>query len=119
MNGTPRRLEPHLTFVRPDGKFGAGVTKSRFLTVLVGLLYLSVALVFGVIHHHEHDKPLSDHHDCPACTWHIAAVTDVPLVRPLIFVPVVERPLLLADCAPHSVVSFAFCLSRAPPVNPA
>jgi hypothetical protein len=86
---------------------------------LVGLLYLSVALVFGVVHHHEHDCPVGDHHDCAACAWHINAVADVPLVPSLVFISVIETPLLLLDRTPPSALSFAFSPSRAPPVTPA
>jgi hypothetical protein len=111
--------EPDLTFATADAKFGVSVTKSRVMAVVVGLLYLSVTLVFGIVHHHQHDSSLSDHPDCAACAWHVAGVTDVPLVRPLVFGPVVERPFLPADSTPHSAASFVFYLCRAPPVTPA
>ena len=89
-------------------------------TAMVCLPYLSVALVVGVVHHHEHDSPLGDHHDCAACAWHINAVTDVPLIPRLVFGSVIENPVvLLLDGTPHSAVSFAFCLGRAPPAIPA
>lgn len=108
-----------MTFTTADAKFYVGVIKSRIMAVVVGLLYLSVALVFGVVHHHEHDVPLGDHHDCAACAWHISAVADVPLVPVLVFGSVVENALLLLDRTSHSAVSFAFSPSRAPPVTPA
>jgi len=93
--------------------------RSRLFTTSVFLLYLSVALVFGVVHHHEHDSPLGDHHDCAACQWQIAAVTDVPLTAPLIVTWVIETPWPVFDVVLPSARSFAFSPSRAPPVTPA
>jgi len=93
--------------------------RSRLFTALVCLPYLSVALVFGAVHHHEHDKPLGDHHDCAACQWQIAAVTDVPVTAPLVVSWVIEIPWLVFDVTLPSARSFAFSPSRAPPVTPA
>jgi len=93
--------------------------RSRLFTASVFLLYLSVALVFGVVHHHEHDCPLGDHHDCAACQWQIAAVADVPLTTPLVVSWVIEIPWLVFDVPRPSARSFAFSPSRAPPVTPA
>jgi hypothetical protein len=48
----------------------------RLLTSLVVLLYVSVAVVLGVIHHHEHAD--GGHGDCTACVWQINGTTDAP-----------------------------------------
>ena len=93
--------------------------KHRAITLVVCLLYLSVALVFGVVHHHEHDSPLGDHHDCAACQWQIAAVTDVPCVAPLTFGCVLETPLVFFESKPSQTPTYSFSASRAPPVTPA
>ena len=94
------------------------VMKSRLTTVAVGLLYLSVALVFGVVHHHEHATcPTHEHKDCAACAWQLNAVTDVPNVLPLIFACVLETPLPVFDFTSYSALSFSFSPSRAPPVT--
>jgi len=107
-----------------DNPFGSGQSgrigmRSHLFTALVCLPYLSVALVFGVVHHHEHDSPLGDHHDCAACAWHINAVTDVPLTTPLVVSWVIETPWPVFDVTVFAVSSLAFSLSRAPPVTPA
>lgn len=92
--------------------------KSRVTTVVVGLLYLSVALFLGVVHHHEHATcPAHEHEDCAACAWQLNAVTDVPNVLPLIFACVLETPLQVFDFTSYSAPSFSFSLSRAPPVT--
>ncbi len=78
-----------------------------------------MALVFGVVHHHQHDGPLGDHHDCAACQWQIAAVTDVPCVALLTFGCVLETPLVFFESTPSHTPSYSFSPSRAPPVTPA
>ena len=93
--------------------------KSRVTTSVVCLLYLSVALFFGVVHHH-HDEGQCEHHDdCAACQWQLNAITDVPTVVPLIFGCVLETPLQTFDFTSYSAPSFSFSPSRAPPVTPA
>ena len=90
--------------------------KCRFTTVVVCLLYLSVALFIGEVHHHEHDRcPDGDHDDCAACQWQLNAVTDVPTIVPLIFGCVLKTPLQFFDFVSYSAPSFAFSPSRAPP----
>ena len=101
--------------------------KSRFATVVVGLVYLSMALVFGVVHHHhdddgccDHDScPIDDHKDCAACAWQLNAVTDVPNVVPLIFGCILETPLEVFGFTSYSAPSFSFSQSRAPPATSA
>jgi len=92
--------------------------KSRVTTAVVSLLYLSVALVFGVLHeHHDHDScPADEHKDCAACQWQLNAVTDVPTVVPLIVPCVLETPLQTFDFISYSAPSFSFSPSRAPPL---
>jgi hypothetical protein len=93
--------------------------KARVTTVLVLLLYLSVALVLGVVHHHEHKPGPSHHDDCAACVWQLSATTDVPLT----FVPLFFTPCVRAASAAKSVAIpplFAVATaSRAPPASPA
>jgi|HubBroStandDraft_3_1064219.scaffolds.fasta_scaffold480505_2 hypothetical protein len=90
--------------------------KYRFSTVLVCLLYLSVALVIGQVHHHEHEKcPDGDHDDCAACQWQLNAVTDVPNIVPLIFGCLLETPVQVFDFTSYTAPSFSFSPSRAPP----
>ena len=95
------------------------VTKPRITTVVVGLLYLSMALVFGLVHdHHGHDNcPFHEHKDCAACAWQLNAVTDVPNVLPLIFASVLQTPLEVFDFTSYIAPSFSFSPSRAPPVT--
>lgn len=86
--------------------------------MVVCLLYLSVALFFGVVHHH-HDEGQCEHHDdCAACQWQLNAITDVPAVVPLIFGCILETPLQAFDFTSYSAPSFSFSPSRAPPVTP-
>jgi hypothetical protein len=90
--------------------------KYRFCTVVVGLLYLSVALFVGEVHHHEHERcPVGDHEDCAACQWQLNAVTDVPTTVPLVFGCLQETPLQVYDFISYSAPSFSFSPSRAPP----
>jgi hypothetical protein len=94
----------------------AVVTKSRVTTSVVCLLYLSVALFFGVVHHH-HDEGKCEHHDdCAACAWQLNAITDAPNVVPLIFGCVLETPHQVFEVVSYSAPSFSFSPSRAPPV---
>jgi hypothetical protein len=90
--------------------------KHRFSTVVVCLLYLSMALVIGQIHHHEHEKcPDGDHDDCAACQWQLNAVTDVPTTVPLIFGCLLETPVQIFDFISYTAPLFSFSPSRAPP----
>jgi len=92
--------------------------RRRFTTIVVGLLYLSVALAIGVVHHHEHEHdqcPVGAHDDCSACQWQLNAVTDVPDILPLIFGSLLETPRQVFDFISYSAPSFSFSPSRAPP----
>ena len=90
-----------------------------WLSSVVCATYLSVALFFGVVHHHhDHDGcPVQEHKDCAACAWQLNAVTDVPNVVPLIFGSVLETPPQVFDFTSYSALSFSFSFSRAPPVT--
>ena len=96
----------------------------RLLSSFVTLLYVSVALVFGVIHHHDHhhEHATADGHDdhCAACQWQLTANGVVPVyaVAPVVQL-VVVRPLLIPASAPVSAPFFASTASRAPPVTSA
>jgi len=86
----------------------------RLTTLLLTLLYVSVAVWVGVVHHHEHG---TDHPDeCAACVWQLHAVADLPITTTSIEVWLVETPL------PHSVTAslpaqfVPTSASRAPPV---
>jgi len=99
------------------------VTKSRVTTSVVCLLYLSVALFFGVVHHHhdegpcDHDHdPCDHHHDCAACQWQLNAITDVPNVLPILVCRLLETPLETFDFISYSAPSLSFSPSRAPPL---
>ena len=89
--------------------------KYRFTTVVVLLVYLSVAVVFGTVHHHHSQNIGRGQKDCVACEWQLNAVTDVPNVVPLIFGCVVETPLQIFGFTSYSAPSFFFSRSRAPP----
>ena len=92
--------------------------KSRFTTVVFCLLYLSVALFVGEVHHHEHERgPVGEHEDCAACQWQLNAVTDVPITVPLILGCLQETPLQVYDFISYSAPSFSFSPSRAPPAS--
>ena len=94
----------------------ADLMKYRFSTVAVCLLYLSVALFVGEVHHHEHERcPVGDHDDCAACQWQLNAVTDVPDILPFIFGSLLETPQQVFDFISYSAPSFSFSPSRAPP----
>jgi hypothetical protein len=112
-------LNGRLDFSISQHQISVGVMKHRFTNVVVCLLYLSVALVFGVVHHHHNDGPLGDHHDCAACAWHLNAAADVPWVAPITFGCVLETALLLFEAAPLHTPTYSFSPSRAPPVTPA
>jgi hypothetical protein len=89
---------------------------NSWLSSVVCGLYLSVALFFGVVHHHEHAKcPIHDHEDCAACVWQLNAITDVPNVVPLVVACVLSTPVQIFDFVSYAAPSFSFSLSRAPP----
>jgi hypothetical protein len=94
--------------------------KSRVTAAIVCLLYLSAALVIGVVHHHHDDGPFGNHSDCAACAWAINAVSDAPQVSSHpVFGCTIEDPLRVFDAQPYLAPSFSFSASRAPPVTPA
>jgi hypothetical protein len=89
--------------------------KSRLTTGVVLLLYLSVALVFGVLHDH-HDGTLRGHDDCAACKWQLSAVGDMPVVCVLATIHVVATAAGTFQ-SPQLPASFAAATaSRAPPI---
>ena len=88
--------------------------KYRFATVVVLLVYLSVAVVFGAVHHHTQNFGRGQK-DCAACDWQLNAVTDVPNIVPLIFGCLLETPLQVFDFVSYSAPLFSYCPSRAPP----
>jgi len=94
--------------------------KSWLSSVVCGV-YMSVALFFGVVHHHEdhdccHDKcPVQEHEGCAACAWQIHAVSDVPVITPLVFASVLETRVEIFDVVSYDAPSFSFSPSRAPP----
>jgi hypothetical protein len=100
-------------------QIAVGVMKSRATTAVVCLLYLGVALVFGVVHHHHDADSLAPHHDCAACAWAVNAVADTPHVPVFAFYWVAQNPLPVFESSSYSVPSFSFSRSRAPPVTPA
>jgi hypothetical protein len=103
----------------PNPQIFAGVIKNRTNIALVCLLYLSVALVVGVVHHHHNPNPLADRHPCAACAWHVNAVTDVPHAAPLAPGCVAEMSLTFFESTPSPTPFDSFSHSRAPPVTSA
>jgi hypothetical protein len=93
--------------------------KYRFATVIVLLVYLSVAVVFGTVHHHHTQDCGRGQKDCAACDWQLNAVTDVPTTVPLIFGCLQETPLQIFDFVSYSAPLFSYSLSRAPPATSA
>jgi hypothetical protein len=87
---------------------------------VVSLLYLSVVVYFGVVHHHEDQCGLNEPDHCGACQWASAVTSDVPVVVIVLIVA-----LVFVDAQPraeyfHLVAVFAAATaSRAPPVSPA
>jgi hypothetical protein len=100
-------------------QIAVGVMKSRATTAVVCLLYLSVALIFGVVHHHHDADSLGPRHDCAACAWAINAVADAPQVPVSTFYWVAQSPLQVFKSILDFAPAFSFSLSRAPPVAPA
>lgn len=41
-------------------------------------LYMSAALVFGLLHHHQHTDPAGHDDGCAACHWQLTSNTDAP-----------------------------------------
>ena len=93
--------------------------KSPVITAVVCLLYLSVALVFGVVHHHHDADSLALHHDCAACAWAINAATEAPQVPTFTFYWIAENAVPVFESNSYTATAFAFSPSRAPPVTPA
>ncbi len=90
--------------------------KKRVAAAIVGLLYLSVAVVFGMIHDHHDTSGLHSAHECAACAWHIAIVTDVPMVEvPAVVAQTLTLPVLPAQSVFVPAVFSLASASRAPP----
>ena len=94
----------------------------RLLSSFVGLLYVSMALTFGLLHdhHHEHATATGHDDDCAACQWELQAITDPPVcvVVPIIVQDVVIRSLLIPVSVPSESPFLPATASRAPPVTP-
>jgi hypothetical protein len=113
---------PYLTFQSTAGTFCAANMKRRGATLLVCLLYVSVALFFGMVHDHEsHSGPypaLTNPDHCAACEWQMKAISGVPVVM----VSILVAFFVITD-APQNADHFrlpayfaAATASRAPPV---
>ena len=89
---------------------------SRATTAVVCLLYLSVALVFGVLHHHHAEGALSPHKDCAACAWQVNGVADAPVVLTPVVASPFEMPVLGRNVVFISSFFYLPSASRAPPV---
>ncbi|MGD0060096.1 MAG: hypothetical protein ABSD58_11835 [Verrucomicrobiia bacterium] len=94
--------------------------KRRGIMWVVSLLYLSVVVYFGVVHHHEDKCGLNEPDHCGACQWAMAVTSDVPVVVIVLLVA-----LMLVEAQPHVehfhllAVFAAATASRAPPASPA
>ena len=90
----------------------------RLLSSIITLLYMSVAILFSVLHEHHHETTHTDGHDddCAACQWQACATTDVPVceIAPVV-VLVVYRPLVIPASLPAQSPFFSAAASRAPP----
>ena len=90
----------------------------RLFSSLITLLYMSVAILFSVLHEHHHETTHDDGHDddCAACQWQACATTDVPVcnVAPVVLL-LVYRPLVIPASLPADSPYFSPTASRAPP----
>jgi flagellar biosynthesis protein FlhB len=92
----------------------------RVATWVVSLLYLSVVVYFGVVHHHEEKCGLTEPDHCGACQWAMAVTSDVPVA-----IALVATALVFTDAPPlihhfRLLAGFAAATaSRAPPASPA
>jgi hypothetical protein len=90
--------------------------KSRWISAILCLLYLSMGLLAGAHDHSEH--ALSGHQQCDACAWHHNTEVDVPVTKDRIPVP---EGILVAHEAPSISAFQAACgihESRGPPSIP-
>jgi len=89
--------------------------RSRVTTAVLCALYFSVAVVIGVLHHHEHGG-LNDNHQCPACAWQLSGVADTP-AEPLVpcLLSIVVATVMPSFRAPVPAALFLPTASRAPP----
>ena len=92
--------------------------KTRLTSAIVLLLYLSVALVFGIVHDH-HDGALRGHDDCAACKWQISAVGDMPVVCVLAIVHIIAMAPATFQSSELPASFVASTASRAPPITSA
>jgi len=87
--------------------------KRRVASGIVCLLYVSVALWFGVAHHHQGLVPNSD--SCAACAWQHGAVVDVPVnPMPVAVARLAPQPTRLSESSSPNVF-LIISHSRAPP----
>ncbi|MGD0651566.1 MAG: hypothetical protein ABSA97_10585 [Verrucomicrobiia bacterium] len=90
--------------------------KARTITFAVCLLYVTVALFAGNLHHHHDQGVLAPDNQCAACVWQISAHTDVPLVFTPIQYHRVEMPVRSFSVEPAHVSVPLTSHSRAPPI---
>jgi len=91
--------------------------KFRKTSWVICLIYVAVATVAGMIHHHGPEDCGHEDHSCLACNWQVTGTSDVPVCD----VPVLigySIALVLFSAKPEFVPGFHLALirNRAPPV---
>ncbi|MBM3858896.1 MAG: hypothetical protein FJ395_04515 [Verrucomicrobia bacterium] len=94
--------------------------KLRALSIMTGLLYLSVALWQGATFHHDHDHDHDhDHnhgdHGCTVCIWHTQGVADVPVVAVTFVCLWSVVAVVFVRSLDFNSLSYCISESRAPP----
>ena len=88
----------------------------RLLNTLVVLLYLSAALLSGLLHTHHTHAGQSGSDDCAACHWQLTVATGVPapiiVAMPAVYESSIPQPVIVT----LATVLFPLAASRAPPV---
>jgi hypothetical protein len=103
--------------ILPLGRKSVGSRmKNRLRAAIVLLLYLSVALVFGVLHDHHDHGTLRGHDDCAACKWQISAVGNVPVVCVFATIHIVATAATTFQSSELPAPFVASTASRAPPI---
>jgi hypothetical protein len=88
----------------------------RVVSVALGLLYFTLAVVGGVRPHNHAGGHLLAHKDCAACTLHINGVADVPVATVVVTHAPVEFQPICFGALPLPSYLFPATASRAPPL---
>jgi hypothetical protein len=87
----------------------------RVIAAALFVLYFTLAIAAGALHHNHVGGAACAHEDCAACVLHINCVTDVPVTPAVVAYTSVEFRAFHVELIPPFVSFSPTYASRAPP----